>query len=218
MDAAALGPASRVLFEQLLESLPPDGRDARLLLRAHLLTPASAKALYEQRPPGTPTYTAGSRPDLETRARAIARDARPGLGTTAALVDGVSKLEARERADSDRTEEAILGSGGATVLERVRALAALAQASGLDARICVLLNERDAAVHAVCEIGIMNGWTVFDPLAARYYLYPHRGYASALDILRRPEILDNHPDHGRLPTVDSTYYRDIAIADLESQA
>ena len=37
------------------------------------------------------------------------------------------------------------------------------------------------------------------------------GYASAHDILLRPQIVDSHPDHGRLPTVDSSYYRVITI-------
>ncbi|HZU77383.1 MAG TPA: hypothetical protein VFA70_11505, partial [Dehalococcoidia bacterium] len=199
-------------------ALAPAGRDRALLDRQELLSADSARRLYGERARDAGGYAPGSRPELEAAAARFAGHARPGLATAAALCVAASRLTERPLGAEDRTEEEILASGTATWLERARTLARLAQVRGLTARICLLYGRAPERFHAVCEVSIMNAWAVFDPLAGRYYVFPHRGYASALDLVRHPEILDKHPDHGRLTTLDAAFYRLLAISELPDAA
>ncbi len=228
----------------LRQRLAPGGRDARLLDRQLLLTPETMPRLYggestllyarfgvspttevTRRPSGgeftpiEPQLRTGARPELDAAVRELAGDARPGLARATALNRALARLRAIDFDGRDRAEEAILASGGATPLERARLLALLAQAAGLASRVCLLYREPpDApAFHAVCELFIMGSWTVFDPLAGQLFLMTHRPYASAWDLLRDPKIAARHPEHGRKPTLDASFYRTIGIANVETE-
>lgn len=198
--------------------LAPAGRDARLLDTQALLTPATAPRLYEgEFTPTAPPLVAGARPEIAAAVAAMRGDARPGLATAAALTRAVARLRAIPFDGRDRAEEDALRSGEATPLERARLLALLAQAAGLGARLCLLYRPGMASdFHAVAELWIMNAWSVFDPLAGQSYLRAHRGYATAWELNRAPVLVDQHPEHGRKPTIDSSWYRTIGIVNLDT--
>ena len=205
--AASLADALRV-------KLAPGGRDRRLLDRQVLLTGSSRAALYDG-PVAVPSYPAGSLPGLEAAAQRLAIGARPGLATAAALTRALARLSVRDGDAGDRSATEILASGEAAPLERARTLALLAWITDIPARVCLLYRDTQADFHAVAELRVMDSWAVFDPLAGQFYLVTHHPYASAWDIKRRPAIADGHPDHGRKPTVDSSFYRSVCIAPIE---
>jgi len=208
----AAGAAS--VAEALRVNLAPGGRDRRLLDRQVLLTGPSRAALYDG-PVAVPSYPAGSLAGLEAAARRLANGARPGLATAAALTRALARLSVRDGDRGDRSATDILASREATVLERARTLALLAWITGTPARVCLLYRDTQPDFHAVAEVIVMDSWAVFDPLAGQFYLVTHHPYASAWDIKRRPAIADGHPDHGRKPTVDSSFYRSVCIAPIE---
>ncbi|HLZ72095.1 MAG TPA: transglutaminase domain-containing protein [Dehalococcoidia bacterium] len=236
-EAAPRDPAA-----DLRPRLAPGGCDARLLDRQLLLTPQTMPRLYggeatllyarfgvsptaseTQRPSGgeftplEPQLLPGKRPVLDAAAQELAGNARPGLARATALNRALARLRPIDFDGRDRAEEAILASGEATPLERARLLALLAQAAGIASRVCLLYREPAAqpAFHAVCELFIMGAWAVFDPLAGQLFLMTHRPYASAWDLARDPQIAARHPEHGRKPTLDASFYRTVGIANVE---
>lgn len=223
--------------------LAPGGRDARLVERQLLLTPETMPQLYggaatllyarfgvsptaqaSQQPSGgsftplQPTLRPGSRPELEAAASELAGAARPGLARATALNRAVARLRPIDFDGRDRAEEEILRAGEATPLERARLLALLAQAASIASRVCLLYREPSAEppLHAVAELLIMGAWAVFDPFAGQIFMMTHRPYASAWDLMRDPQIAARHPEHGRKPTLDASFYRTVGIANVET--
>lgn len=200
--------------DALRDRLAPNSRDRRLLDRQVQLTPETRPALYEGDAP-RPAYVTGTLPQLERTAASLTTGARPGLATAAALTRALARLSPCDVSAQDRSVTDILASGEATAIERARALATLATVCGIPARLCLLYRDQQPGFHAVAELRIMASWAVFDPLAGQYYLVTHHPYASAWELMRRPAIADSHPDHGRKPTVDSSFYRTAYIAAIE---
>lgn len=206
---------SRGVADRVLARLLPllGATDREIVLGQRFLERATRAALYGQ--PTLPEAPhVGSQPRLEQEARRIAGDARPGLATAVALTKAVSRLAVHPADGADRDADAVFTSGAATPIERARLLAALCRVSGLAARLCLLYRDQPPDFHAVCEIGIMGRWSLFDPLANQFFHLSHVGYASAWDIMNRPAIVDGHPEYGRKPTIDSSFYRVVAVADL----
>ncbi len=187
-------------------------RDQRLVDSQVMLTPATRANLYEEWAPSTPTYQQGQQPALERVLPELTANVRPGLATAVTLTRAVSRLQSRVWDREDRDESEILASATATPLERVRLLAMLCQMTGIASRICLLYRDEEPCFHTVCELGIMGTWALFDPLANQAYLVTHHPYASAWELMRRPAIADGHAEHGRKPTIDSSFYRTIGIA------
>jgi hypothetical protein len=190
-------------------------RDQRLVDGQVMLTQATRTLLYGESAPPFPRYREGLRPELEPALPRLVAGARPGLATAMALMRAVANLESRPWDGEDRDEHRILASGAATPLERARLLALLSQMTGIASRICLLYRDREPRFHAVCELGIMGAWALFDPLANQAFLVTHHPYASAWDLMRRPAIVDSHPEHGRKPTIDSSFYRTVGIVAFE---
>ncbi len=212
LDASRSEPSS-ALLQSLSLDLAPGGRDQRLLDRQVLLTTTTKVLLYEAPVVSEPAYLRGASPPLENMVAELTAGKRPGLATIVALSRAVSHLRERPYDAHDRSEAEVFASGEATAIERARVLAAAAQVSGIAARLCLLYGTGpEPAFHAVCELGVMGNWAVFDPLANQSYLVTHHPYASAWDLLRRPAIVDAHPEHGSKPTIDSAFYRVIGIA------
>jgi transglutaminase-like putative cysteine protease len=189
-------------------------RDRRLLAAQRFLDRGTQPQLYGEPTPAQAPFPAGSRPRLEEAARRLAGEARPGLATAVALTTAVFRLAERASDGSDRDDDTVLDSGQATPLERARLLAALCRVARLAARLCLLYRDQEPGFHAVCEVQIMGRWSLFDPFANQFFHLSHLGYASAWDVMRRPAIVDAHPEHGRKSTIDSSFYHTVAVADL----
>jgi hypothetical protein len=115
------------------------------------------------------------------------------------------------------SEEAVVAKGSPWPQELARVLACMAQISGIPARLVILYNEQPPMMHVVSELWV-DGWAVCDPCANRCYVWPHRGYASALDLQQHPNLVDLAPEHGRNPYVDSRLYGALAIAEYSLSA
>ncbi len=212
MNAAQHPPA--LAERALAELLPRLGEIDRELLRAQrFLDRTTYDTLYGE-PPVTDERTDGMPPAIVEASQRLAGEARPGLATAVALTKAVSRRAERPYDGSDRASTAVLESGEATTIERARLLAALCRARGLAARLCLLYRDGQPNVHAVCEIGVMGRWSLFDPLANQFFHLSHVGYASAWDVMNRHAIVDGHPEHNYKPTIDSSFYRVVAIAEL----
>ncbi len=218
-DASQTEPLTAVL-RRLRETLAPAGRDRGLLDRQVLLTAATKERLYAAAVTSEPAYRPGTNVALEQIVAELTADRRPGLASVVALTRGASRLRERPFDGQDRSEVEVFVSGAATALERVRLLAVAAHLCGIAARICLLYGATGSrpTFHAVCELGIMGGWAVFDPLANQSYLVTHHPYASAWDLMRRPAIVDAHPEHGAKATIDSSLYRVIGISSIVIEA
>lgn len=211
-----LPPTAARVLTPLRSSL--GARDQRLIDGQRFLDRTTQAELY-----GDPTAAAAldrsaAAGRLVETARRLAGEVRPGLATAVALTGAVSRLAERTPDGDDRNPEQILAAEAATAIERARLHGSLCRALGLPARLCFLYREDPPSLHAVCELRVMNRWSVFDPLANQFFPLSHVGYASAWDIMGRPAIVDGHPDHGRKPTIDSAFYRTVAIASLPAYA
>ncbi len=210
--------ANRVVaavLEQLHGFHQPGSHDRRLLDGQVLLSHATQLHLYSDFTSASPINRAGTAPVLERAVAELLVGIRPGLASAAALMRVVSRLSSREDDREDRTEAEILAAGSATTLERARLFAVLAQVAGIAARVCLLYRQQEPAFHAVNELRVMDTWAVFDPAANQNYLVTHHPYASAWQIMRRPAIVDSHPEHGRKPSIESSFYGAIGIANIE---
>jgi len=109
-------------------------------------------------------------------------------------------------------EEAVIAKGSPWPQEIARVLAALLQVAGLPSRLVFLYRESPPLLHVVVEARVQAGWAVCDACAGRCYVWPHHGYASAWDLQRQPRLVDQAPEHGHSPYVDSSLYRTIAVS------
>jgi Transglutaminase-like superfamily len=110
------------------------------------------------------------------------------------------------------SEEAIVAKGSPWPQELARVLAALLQTAGVPSRLVFLYRESPSLLHTVVEAWVNGGWAVCDACANRCYIWPHRGYASARDLQRQPRLVDQAPEHGRNPCVDSSLFGTIAVS------
>jgi transglutaminase-like putative cysteine protease len=111
------------------------------------------------------------------------------------------------------SEEAIIAKGSPWPQELARVLIALLHQAGLPARMVFLYRAAPPALHAVVEAWVNGTWAVCDPCANRCYVWPHHGYASAADLQAQPKLVDQQPEHGHNPYVDSAFYETVAISD-----
>ncbi len=220
----AVGPEIAALYTD--DPHRPGSVDAALLDAMRPLTPHSQAALY-QAPAGPPAYARGSRPELEAFVAAALDGAVHDMQIATALTRFCAAIPRRfptpERPTAagfygdfstflcGGTEEELIKKGSPLAAERARVLCAMAQVAGLHARLVLLAREAPAERHAVTEIFVLGRWTVFDGFSGRFYTWPKHGYASAWEARRLPQLIDNHPDHGRQHYVDSAYYRHAGI-------
>ena len=87
--------------------------------------------------------------------------------------------------------------------------------AGLPARLAFLASDAPPERHTVTEVYLWGRWAVVDGFSGRLYIWPKHGYASAWDIHLLPQIVDQHPDHGRQPYVESRFYRHVGIASYD---
>jgi hypothetical protein len=214
-DATA-AQAGNALIARVRNLTVPGSRDRHLIDTQVLLSFDTHRHLYDRFTPAEPAYIRGSRPALEQAVAELTAGVRPGLATALVLTAAVSRLlPVAMDGGGDHSEEDVWRAGAATPLERARLLATMAQLAGIGSRICLLYRDAEPSFHAVCELRIMAAWSVFDPLANQYFVLGHQPYASAWDIKQRPAIVDRHPAHGQKPTVDSSFYRTVGIANIE---
>ncbi len=219
MPEVAGGPLPAVLL-MLRDTLAPGGRDQRLLDHQVMLSLATKDRLYADPVPSEPGYRPVTTVSIEKLVADLTVGLRPGLATIVALTRAAFRLQGRPYDGLDRSEAEIYHSGTATAIERARLLAVTAQVAGIASRICLLYRAAgdQPPFHAVCELRVMGTWAVFDPLANQSFLVTHHPYASAWEIMRRPAVADMHPEHGRKPTLDSSFYRVIGIAPVKVEA
>jgi transglutaminase-like putative cysteine protease len=212
----------------LLSAQPylPESLDLGLLASQIMLTPENRDLLYAS-PPASIERPASRQQLAAMAAAACAAQPRP-LAQMLALTRWCSRIPLDFPSPEHSTaggyygdfsafmwggsEETIVAKGSPWPQELARVLAALAQMAGIPSRLVFLHGEQPPLLHAVAELWVDGGWAVCDPSANRCYLWPHRGYASALDLLKHPGLVDLAPEHGRNRYVDSRLYRTIAIA------
>jgi len=113
------------------------------------------------------------------------------------------------------TEEEVIRKGSPLALELSRVLVTLAALAGLPGRIVFLESADGQLRHTVAELYVTGGWSVFDPVSDRSFVWSKHGYASAWDVHRMPHLVDGLQDHGRLRYVDSRYYARVAVAEYD---
>jgi hypothetical protein len=110
-------------------------------------------------------------------------------------------------------EEQVIAKGSPWPQELCRVLASLLQLAAIPARLVFLYRREPPLLHTVVEAWPQDGWSVCDPCANRCYLWPHRGYASALQLQQYPGIWAHAPERGRHPYVDPALYGLIGICE-----
>jgi transglutaminase-like putative cysteine protease len=200
--------------------------DGRLLANQVMLTPDNRDSLYGV--PTAPVEMRTSRPQLAVMAAAVCQGHPQPLAQMLALTRWCSRIPldfpSTDRSTADGyygdfsgfmwggSEESVVAKGSPWPQELARVLAALAQLAGFPSRLVFLFREQPPHLHVVAELWIDRGWAVCDPSANRCYVWPHRGYASALELQQHPGLVDLAPERGRNPYVDGRFYRAIAIA------
>jgi hypothetical protein len=224
----AFGPEAAALFDA--DPHRPGSVDAMLLDSQVPLTP-DMRAGLSQAPAGPAPYHEGSRPGLERIVRDVVGAAFHPVPKAVALARFCAGIQARYERGEERAErvlcggaeEEIIASGLPLAADLARVLCALAQVSGMHARLVFLAREQPWERHTVTEIclgGLAGDWCVFDGFSGRFYSRVKHGYASAWDLHTHPASVDLHPDHGRQPYVDGAFYAHAAIAtyDLNDSA
>lgn len=110
------------------------------------------------------------------------------------------------------TEEEVIRTGSPLAIELSRVLVTLAALAGLPGRVVFLCTADGQQQHTVAELYVTGGWSVFDPVSDRSFIWSKHGYASAWQIHRMPHLVDGLQDHGRLRYVDSRFYARVAVA------
>jgi hypothetical protein len=205
----------------------PHSLDGRLLSGQVFLTYERASIFYSERQ--KPALGTPARPQLaEFVERACSTSTQP-LARMLALTRWCSRVPLdfprREHSTANGfydnfagfmwggSEECVIGKGSPWPQELARVLAALAQTAGIPSRLVFLYREKPMALHVVAELWVDGGWALCDPCANRCYLWPHHGYASALDLQQHPRLIELAPEHGRCPYVDSGFFRTIALGE-----
>ena len=109
-------------------------------------------------------------------------------------------------------EETVVKKGSPWPQEIARVLSSMLPLAGIPARLVFLYRAAPPAMHTVVEAWVGGGWAVCDASANRCYSWPHHGYASANDLQQQPRLVDQLPEHGRNPYVDSRFYETVAIS------
>lgn len=204
----------------------PGTIDWQLLQQQTLLTPETRSRVAA--PPTASAFAHSSHPRLEQIVAQAAAGARDPQARIIALMHWCHHIPrdypSRENSTAGGCygdfssfcwggdEETVIAKGSPWPQELARVLVVLAQIAGLPARLVFLYRAQPAALHTVVEVWLLGSWAVFDACANRFYLWPHRGYASALDLSQQPRFVDQMPEHGRNPYVDSGFYRTLGIA------
>jgi transglutaminase-like putative cysteine protease len=204
------------------------GRVDRTLLDEQTFVTSETRDVIYAPPARVASPAAGSRPRLEQIVERVAGGHAEAFAKVVALTRWCSRIP-REYPSADANtasgiygdfsrfswggdEEAVIAKGSPWPQELARVLATLSQFAGVPARLVFLYRGDPPELHSVVEAWAPGSWTVFDACANRFYPWPHHGYASALDLQRQPQLIDRAPEHGRLPWVDSAFYRTIGIA------
>lgn len=201
----------------------------RALLDAQILLTRDAQPDLYGRAPASPQYEVGSRPALESIIDTVLSGRREPAARLAALTRWCSRIPRDQPSPAHSTaagyygdfsgflwggdEEAVVAKGSPWPQEIARVLVTLSQMAGIAARLVFLYRAEPPDLHTVVEAWLQGSWAVFDPCANRFYLWPHHGYASAYALRQDPRLVDQCPEHGRIPFVDSAFYRTVAIAE-----
>jgi hypothetical protein len=198
------------------------------LLQSQTLITRETQALFYGSPPSPLTYRA-SRPELQAIVDGLGDPKQPRLGLMFALTRWCHRIPA-EHPDLFRStlsgyygdfsafnwggsEEYVISKGSPWPQELARVLATLLQLAGIPARVVFLYRAAPPLLHTVVEARPQETWSVCDPCVNRCYIWPHHGYASALELQQHPQILVHAPEHGRHPYVDADLYKTAAIAE-----
>jgi transglutaminase superfamily protein len=205
----------------------PGSIDRRLLQSQTLLSRDSRGQLYGQLPAEITVDVVRS--ELRAIVEHTIDPRQPRLGQMFALTRWCNRIPKRDRENAKSTlegnyndfssflwggsEEYVIAKGSPWPQEVARVLARLLQLAAIPARLVFLYSEDPARMHCVVEAWPQEGWVVCDPCANRCYIWPHRGYASALDLRQHPQIFAHAPEHGQHPYVDPRLYQVIGIAE-----
>lgn len=221
------------IYDELL-SLENDTRvpgtvDSVLLDEMVKLVPKTAEYLYSGYTPLTVKYRKGTRPHLEQ----VIKDAvgrKDPASKAKSLMDFCHNIPARfptpEKSTNSGfwttdttlfggTEEELIKRGTEICTELSRVLCVLAQIAGMPARLVYLFDmDRRNWGHGVTEIYVRtnSNWAVFDATSNVCYSMSDGRLASAWDLCKHPEVVNNHPEHLKKPYVSSTFYKCSAIA------
>lgn len=199
--------------------------DRLWLQRQVLLTPETRSLLYGSVPEACAVF---GRPRLQAVLDGVAPERKQPLAKLLALTRWCHRIPL-DFPDPDGStirgfygdfsayqwggsEEQIIAKGSPWPQELARVLIALLRQAGLPARMVFLYRSQPAGLHAVVEAWVSASWVVCDPCANRLYAWPHHGYAAAADLQAQPRLVDQQPEHGRNPYVDSAFYETVAIA------
>ena len=169
------------------------------------LCEATGQYLYTEYTPLTLRYERGSRPVLEAVVAGVTRDEMTDREKALALLAWIRDLHKLQPPAKEKcfcgTEEEIIEGRGDNCANQARVLAVLAQIAGLPARIALHYGGPDhrgeiESGHAVNEVYLEGRWAYFDA-RGRYFEWPNGRIASALDLMRFPELTDDQPPHVR---------------------
>lgn len=192
------------------------------------LTGATRSLLYGAEPAAA-SVASGDRPRLDAIVAQIAAAHPQRLARLVALTRWCSRIPrdypspgrstaARGYGDFGTfqwggSEEMVIAKGSPWPQEIARVLATLLQRAGIPARLVFLYRAEPPRLHTAVEAWALGGWGVCDACANRCYVWPHHGYASAAVLQQQPRLVDQVPEHGHNPYVDSAFYRTVAIAE-----
>lgn len=167
------------------------------------LCDATARYLYTEYTPLALRYERGSRPKLEAVVDEVTSDEMTDREKALALLAWVRDLPELQPPATDKylcgTEEEVIEARSSLCGNQARLFACLAQIAGVPARIALHYGGPDHRAemeggHGVNEAHIEGRWAYLD-IRGRYFEWPNGRIASALDLMRFPELTDNQSAH-----------------------
>lgn len=200
----------------------------RLLLEQQILLTAETRPVLYGEEPTVPKGSSEDRPQLDEILAQIAPAGSQRLARMLAITRWCSRIPRDYPRPGPSTvggcygdfssyhwggsEETVVAKGSPWPQEVSRVLATLLRRAGFWTRLVFLYRADPPALHTVVETWALGGWAVCDPCANRCYIWPHHGYASAADLQRQPWLVDQAPEHGHNPYVESAFYKAVAIS------
>ena len=159
--------------------------------------------LYTQYTPLETKYEPGTRPELERIVAEVTDDAMSEREKALALLAWARDVPELQPPPEEKfgagTEEDVVATRNGNCADQARLFAVLTQIAGIPSRIVLhygspAIDGKMLGGHGVNEVHIEGRWAYMD-IRGKHFLWPDGRIASAIDLMRFPELTQDQPEH-----------------------